>query len=106
MSEFRNSNSWSLRLKTKMEGGAIFQTSETKFILYLMICVSQTTKQLALVATHAPLVSSCHKSGVRIPLAPDFLILLFFKDLQLVLKYDQLKASHEHQARVGAVVLF
>src|SRR3954468_13120355 len=69
-----------------------------------MVCVLLTTEQLALVATYTPLVSSCHKSGVRIPLAPDFLILLFFKDLQLVLKHNQLKASHYHHTRVGSVV--
>src|SRR3954469_5033171 len=69
-----------------------------------MVCVLLTTEQLAPVATHALLVSSCPKSGVRIPLAPDFLILLFFKDLQLVLKHNQLKASHYPHTRVGSVV--
>src|SRR3954468_11124416 len=71
-----------------------------------MVCVLLTTEQLAPVATYTPLVSSCLKSGVRIPLAPDFLILLFFNDLSLVLKHNQMSESYYHQARVGSVVLF
>src|SRR3954469_13783192 len=62
--------------------------------------------KLALVASHTLLVSSCPKSGVRIPLAPDFLILLFFSDLSLVLKHNQMSESYYHQTRVGSVVLF
>src|SRR3954464_12405933 len=71
-----------------------------------MVCVLLTTEQLAPVATYTPLVSSCLKSGVRIPLAPDFLILLFFNDLPLVLKHNQMSASYYHHARAGPVVWF